>query len=121
MSLTVRPARREDVLKYYPGEGASFRAWVAEIDGVVAGIIGLVMTRPTACLISVTGDELRPHLRCMSVLRAIKRTQMICKAHGGRIIAVQDKSEPTSPAILKRLGFRPFGEVGDQFWYVFGG
>lgn len=120
MTLIVRPATLDDVRQYYPDVGASFRAWVAEIDGVVDGIVGVVMTRPVACLISCVGERLRPLLKTLSVLRAIKRVHDLCRAYHGRIIAVQDKNEPQSPAILARLGFYPIGLIDGDLWHEFG-
>ncbi len=121
MTLVVRPARREDVALFYPGVRASFRAWVAEIDGIVEGLIGLVMSRPIACLVSVFNEPLRPFLRSLSVLRAIRRARDLCASYRGRIIAVQERDEPESPVILARLGFSPLGEVDGEIWHVFGG
>lgn len=121
MSLIVRPARVEDVKLFYPDIGATFRAWVAEVDGVVEGIIGLVMTRPVACLISSVSETLRPYLKRLSILRAIKRVQALCEDYRGRIVAVQEPDEPSSPAILHRLGFKPYGRVDGDFFYEFGG
>ena len=117
MTLVVRPARLEDVKRYYPDINASCRAWVAEIDGVVEGFIGLILTRPFAALVSVFSETLRPHLRTMPVLKAIKRVSDIVTAHNAPLLAVQEPGEPTSPVILLRLRFEPAGEIeGDHYW-----
>ena len=119
--LVVRPARVEDVKHYYPDVGASFKAWVAELDGVVEGIVGLVLTRPVACLVSGFSEALRPYLKSLPILKAIKRAYEACKAHNGMIIAVQERTEEQSPVILARLGFEPFKEIDGDIWHVFGG
>lgn len=119
MSLVVRPARAEDVRKYYPDNTSSFRAYVAELDGEVKGMIGLVLTRPIACLVSGFDEELRPHLRSMAIMRAIKKIQQICHSHPGGIIAAAEEGEATAPDILQRLGFSFGGEAeGDQIYIM---
>jgi hypothetical protein len=117
MTVVVRPARPEDVKRYYPDLSVSFKAYVAEVDGEPDGFIGLALTRPIACLVSATGDRLKPHLKSMPVLRAIKQMQEICSAHKGRVMAICDPDMATSPAILKRLGFRPALVVEGQDIY----
>ncbi len=117
MTLFVRPATIDDVKHFFPDIDVSFRAWVAEVDGVVSGMVGLALTRPIACLISATGDALRPFLHSMPVLRAIKRVHDLCRAYSGPIMAKSDPDEPTSPAILRRMGFEYLGEFDGEIVY----
>lgn len=119
MSLALRPATRADVDRWHPGETCSFRAWVAELDGVPAGIVGLSLTRPVATLFSAFDDALRPHLKRPACIRAIKLAERACRESRGKVAALCSPDEPTAPALLERLGFEPWGVVdGDDVWML---
>ena len=118
MSVMVRPATRQDMEQFYPELDASFRAWVAEVDGKVAGMIGLALYRPFACLVSAVDDALRPHLKNIRIGRAIKKMERLCKEHKGGIIAIADPDEITAPEILSRIEFEYSGVVGADVIYV---
>lgn len=122
VTVTTRPATAADVQLFYPDLTASARAWVAELDGKPEGIIGLALLRPVACLFSKFNEALRPWLRHPAVLRLIKKAQAACEASRMRVWAGVEPDEPTSPAILARIGFRPLGELyGDQIYEYAGG
>jgi len=115
--LTARPATAEDVKVFYPEITASFRAWVAELDGELSGIVGIALLRPTACMFSAFKDELRPYLGRPVIMRQVKKAQAAVRMSRVPVWAVADPEEPTSPGILGRLGFKPLGEVeGDQIF-----
>ena len=120
MTLTARPATRADIARWHPEATASFRAWVAEIDGVPSGIIGLSLTRPSATLFSVVEEPLRPHLKSLTVLRLIKAAQAACSETCLSVYALVDPDEGhtlTAPPILARLGFTRVGEYdGSDLW-----
>jgi hypothetical protein len=119
--ITTRPATPADINHFYPDVTASTKAWVAELDGEPEGIIGLVLTRPIACLFSRFNEALRPYLRHPAVLRLIKKAQAACAASRVKVIAGAEPDEPTAPKILTRLGFRPLGELyGDQVYEFVG-
>ena len=118
--LTARPATRADIERWHPEASCSFRAWVCEVDGMPAGIIGLSLDRPAATLFSVTEEALVPHLRSLTVLRLIKQAQAACSDCRLPIFALVDPSEgyaDTAPVILTRLGFSEVGEHdGSIIW-----
>jgi hypothetical protein len=115
MTLHARPATLEDVRYFYPDGGSSFRAWVCEMDGVVSGIIGVVLMRPYACIISSFNEVLRPFLKSLTIMRLIKKVQAVCEASRVPVVAIADPNEPTSEGILKRLGFVFFDVIdGDR-------
>lgn len=117
MSLHARPATRADIAQWYPETTCSFRAWVCEIDDEPKGIIGISLARPIATLFSTFDEELRPHLRSLTVMRLIKNAQAACRETALPVFAVASPEEATAPGILSRLGFEPFGEVdGDHVW-----
>lgn len=120
MKLTARPATRADIARWHPEASCSFRAWVCEVDGMPAGIIGVSLARPAATLFSVAEPELRPFLKSMTVLRLIKQAQSACLATRLPVFALVDPDEgyaATAPAILTRLGFEEAGEAdGSIIW-----
>ena len=121
MKLTTRPATAEDVARFYPEHSASFRAWVAEIDGVVKGVIGIALYRPVSCLFSVFDEELRVHLKRPAILRLIKLVESVVKRSRLPVRAVAEPTEPTAPDILKRLGFEYLDDIDGDAVYQYGG
>lgn len=113
-----RPATAADIAEFYPEMTSSFRAWVAEIDGVPQGIIGIALLRPIACMFSSFREVLRPYLRHPTILRLIKKAQAEMKASSVPVGAAVEPGEPESPKILTRLGFRPAGELSGYEIYV---
>lgn len=90
---------------------------MAELDGKAAGVIGLALTRPRACLFCAFGEELRPYLKTMPVMRLVKKVETMFKARGMPVFAVCEKTEPKAPAMLARLGFEYIGSVdGDEVY-----
>lgn len=115
--LRARAATKADIERYYPDVSCSFRAWVCEIDGEPKGIIGVSLARPIATLFSTFEEDLRPHLRSLTILRLIKAAERACNDTPLPVFAVAAPEEPTAPDILTRLGFTPFGEIdGDNVW-----
>ncbi len=115
--IACRPARREDIEHFYPEMGASFRAWVCELDGELAGIVGVALIRPTACMFSKFDEALRPHLKCLSILRCIKKARDAMASCGGPVIAIAEPGEETAPSLLRRLGFEYVDNIdGDEVY-----
>ncbi len=120
MSLAVRAATPDDVKNFYPDLGCSFRAWVCELDGEVQGIVGVALTRPNAGMFSVFREALRPHLRHLAILRAIKAAQAAVKASRVPVLALAEPGEPTAPKLLERLGFEYIGAFDEGEVYGVG-
>ena len=120
--LTVRPATIADIRSFYPEWTASFRAWVAELDGEVQGIIGLCLLRPVAFAFSQFREPLRPYLKHPAILRLIKRAQAAYAASIVPVTAVPDPNEDAAPRTLTRLGFRYIGKIdGEKVYQFYGG
>lgn len=119
--MTVRAATAQDVNQFYPDVTASFRAWVAEVEGEVQGIIGLALTRPYACIFSAVNEPLKPLLKTMPILKLIKRVEALFKARGLPVLAIAEPDLMTAPAILQRLGFEYLQEVDGDEVYVWWG
>jgi hypothetical protein len=100
---------RADAIEFYgrlPFE--SMRAVTVTMDGVPVGIIGVAKDAHVARLFSEYRAELRPWLRSITVLRAIKRAMEIV-AEYPKVYAVAEHSE--GERVLSRLGFVRQGEV----------
>jgi hypothetical protein len=117
-TITTRSARAEDVTQLHPeARGASYLAWVAELNGRPDGTIGLALTRPRACLFCRFDETLRPHLKAMPLLRLLKRVQTTIETRARPVYALRDPREEQAPAILARLGFALVGwSGGDEVW-----
>lgn len=103
--LTWRYATAADLLEFYglrPAE--TTRAAVVLMGGVPAAVVGIALTREHARFFSDVRPELRPHLKRMPVLRAIKAAMRFVEAYRGPVLAVRDPF-PESEALLRRLGF----------------
>lgn len=116
--LTLRPATRADVEGLHPdAAGCSYRAWAGEIDGKQVGVIGLVFTRPRACLFCKFTEEARPYLKTMTALRMLKKVKTLIEDRGKPVYAIQEPGEPQAPAILTRMGFEFSEEIeGSRIW-----
>ena len=88
------------------------RSVVITMDGHPAGIVGVSFEYGRAMLFSDISDELRPHLRSMTVLRAVRRGIDFAKQAKLPVIAFAEAE--TGAKILEREGFVPDTEPG---WY----
>lgn len=119
--MTIRAATSGDIATFYPDITSSFRAWVAEIDGEVQGIIGLALTRPYACIFSAVNEPLRPLLKSMAILKLIKKVESLFKTRGLPVMAIAEPDLMTAPVILERLGFEYLEQVDGDAVYVWWG
>lgn len=104
--ISSRPATADDLRIFYPEMPTTVRAWVCEMDGEVAGILGLALSRPAHSIFSTFTEGLRPHLKGMTVMRMVKQMQAAMLSVKGPVLAVRDRSEAESVHLLKKLGFR---------------
>lgn len=114
--ITTRPAIAADVSGIH-NVGASYRAWACELDGELAGVVGLALTRPRACLFCWFDEKLRPHLKSVAVLRLLKKVEALIQERALPVYAIRQESEPSAARVLTRLGFVSVGEHdGDDVW-----
>lgn len=116
--LACRPATAQDIATYY-GEPQrdTLKALVVTLDGALAGVIGLARQGKTVRLFSEFRPELRPHLKSMTALRAIKATSEAVKRSRLPVYALAQEDEPDSPRMLERLGFVPHEtQAGIYVW-----
>lgn len=113
----MRPATAADLAEHYPDLGCSVRAWTAEVDGEFAGMVGIALTRPEACIFSIVREPLRPFLRSMPVLKAIRRVKGLMEASRLPVRAIAEPGEEKAPKTLERLGMAFLGEFdGDRIY-----
>jgi hypothetical protein len=79
------------------------RALVATIDSRVVGVIGVVREYGYGKYFCNFSDELKPHLRSMTIMRAIKESLKFCDEYQGPMVAVAEHGEGCR--LLHRLGF----------------
>ena len=105
--ILTRAATAKDVKTYFgePQRG-TMRAIVAEMDGELVGIIGVVRKGPIGKFFCDISSELQPHLRSITILRAIKAGMELVKQYRGPVISIAEHAEGCR--ILNRLGFTHF-------------
>ena len=101
--ITYQYATASDIDAYY-GERPrpTMRAIAISLNGVPAAIIGLYFAGDRLMAFSEFKPELEPHLKSMTVLRAIKAAQRMFEQSKRPVYAVGDECS----RILDRLGFK---------------
>jgi len=101
--LITRPATGKDIVEFYGSSPYSMRALVAELDGKIVGVIGVVREPSAGKFFCDFSDELRPFLGCIKIWRAVKAANEFAKAYRGPIVAVAEHAEGCRN--LHRLGW----------------
>lgn len=108
MRVEFVPATPELVAAWY-GRPSPFSlrgyAGVAE-DGRVMGLCGIYMVGPDA----VAFSEWRQEVDRRTLARGVRLIERMLKAFPIPVYAVPSETQPTSVALLERLGFKPTGE-----------
>lgn len=73
------------------------------MDGKVVGVIGITKESDHGKFFSDFAEELRPHLRSVTIMRAIKDSLAYCEQYGGPVLALAKDAEGCR--IMHRLGF----------------
>ncbi len=79
------------------------RALVAEMDGRVVGIIGVIREGPIGKFFCDFLPELQPHLQSITIFRAVKASMEFVKQYQGPVLALAEHAEGCR--MLNRLGF----------------
>lgn len=90
----------------------SFRGYVAVLDGEPIGVGGVYRTGGLWVAFSEMKDEMRPFVKARA--RAARLLVNFADRLGVTVHAVEDPNEPTSPGLLKKLGFEKTGMVTDM-------
>jgi hypothetical protein len=109
--LSWRFATAADIQQFYGGaQHPTMRAVVIELDGAVTAIVGLARRADHAQFFSEFREQLRPHLKRLPIMRAIKQVQAFAKESRLPVLAVAEETEPDAVRILSRLGFEHHAE-----------
>lgn len=79
------------------------RAYAAELDGQVAGIVGVVREPAVGKFFADFSPELQPYLKSVAIMRCVKGALRFCDEYRGPVIAIAEHAEGCR--ILTRLGF----------------
>jgi hypothetical protein len=104
--VEMRTATAADVDRFFGSRPAgTVKTVVVTVDGEPAAIGGLSYADKRVTLFSDLKPAVRPYVRSMAFLRAVKQLQTWCGQAKAPVFAVADDDEPTSKALLTRLGF----------------
>jgi hypothetical protein len=79
------------------------RANIAIMDGEIVGVVGVVRERQCGKYFCDFKPELQPHLRSITIMRAIRASLRFCDEYRGPLVAIAADAE--SCRLLNRLGF----------------
>lgn len=106
LSADIRPANKADIMAYRGKVyKESFRGIVAEIDGKVVGIAGVLHTQPLQAFSNVL-PELKK--RPKALIMAAREFRKILNSYDSPIYAVADEKEKNSTGYLEYVGFEPY-------------
>lgn len=106
--MIVRYATAEDMRQWFETLPGTIRAVVVEHDGRLLAIAGLIRMGDHMQCFSSMKDELRPHKYVMG--KAALMVRSMVREVRGPVFAVCSVKEPTAPALLTALGFKPYAE-----------
>lgn len=102
--IVARAATAEDIETFYGGPPAgTLRATVAIMDGKPVGVIGVTREAHYGKFFCDFSEELKPHLRSMTIMRAIKGALAYCDDYRGPVLGYAQHAEGCR--IMHRLGF----------------
>lgn len=87
----------------------SLRGYVAELGGELVGLGGLYYENGIPVAFSYIRDALRR--RKKDVVKGCRILLAMVNAQKGPVYAVADPEEPTSAALLAKLGWEPTGRI----------
>lgn len=102
--MILRPATADDLVSFYGHHPRStMRAVVAEHDGRILGVAGLMRTPNGLLAVSEITDELRRYP--LVIMRAGRIIADMARKSAVPVYAVASDKEANSAAFLERLGF----------------
>lgn len=104
--ISWRYASGEDIDAYYGQRPAqTLRAIVILMGDQPSGVLGLARHENHQRFFSEFREALRPHLRSLTVMRAVKCAQAMARESRLPVYAIAEETETDSRRILSRLGF----------------
>ena len=113
--FTLRNIRREDVERFHEKPIPSLKGIAWELDGKLVGIAGIAYYGQFIMAFSDIADAMRPHLKTITTARGIMACRKLFNACIAPVFAQRNKDEPTSAAMLERLGFVQL-EENEEFY-----
>ncbi len=108
VSVVLRPATKADIIAYRGKTyKESFRGIVAELDGEILGIAGVLHTANLQAFSSID-DKLRKYPK--SLVKAAIMFRDILNSYDSTIYAKADEHEKNSTGYLEYVGFEPYSE-----------
>ena len=106
--VTFTEATSDLVRAYYGGPAPfTFRGYVALLDGKPIGVGGIYYDNDRPVAFSDMAPEMRARKRDVArAIRVLKSQFDACKA---TLFVIANKSEPTAPRLLAKLGFEETG------------
>lgn len=88
--------------------GQSFRGVVAELDGEILGVAGIIHSQPLQAFSSII-DKLQDYPK--TIILMIREVRDIMNLYNDLlIIALVDSKRPTSAGLLEHMGFEKYRE-----------
>ncbi len=81
----------------------TLRAYVAEMNGEVCGVMGVLREELWGKCFSDFKPKLHPYLKSITILRGVKLALQLCDEYKGPVLACADNAE--SCRIMHKLGF----------------
>lgn len=113
--VLIRGATKADIEMFYEGKlTKTVRAWVAELDGEVVAVVGVI--REPTVMVAFSSVKKGLEVGKMTIWKTALRFWDNIKALGYPVRAIAHPEIPGSAAFLERLGFfhvksSPIGEV----------
>ena len=79
------------------------RAFAVTMDGAPQGFIGIVRENGIGKYFTDYSDKLQPHLKSITIMRALKKSLDWCREYRGPVIAIAETAQGCMT--LNRLGF----------------
>lgn len=104
VSVLLRRANKLDVIEFMGKPfSESFKGLVAEKEGRVIGMAGVLHTDQLQAFSTIT-DEVKKHPRV--IIKAIRMFREILNSYDTEIYAIASEKEPTSMRFLEHVGFK---------------
>ena len=108
MMPLIRAARADDIVAIFGKPFYdSFRGYVAELDGKIIGIGGIIYTQPAQAISEIT-DEMRKYP--VTLMRGAKMLIKLIESCPYQVFARPSEKEKTAKRFLTHLGFVPMND-----------
>lgn len=108
VEVILRPATKADIIAYRGKPyRESFRGIVAELEGEVVGVAGVLHTSPPQAFSNIR-DALRAHPK--TLILGVREFRKILNSYDSQIYAIANEKEKNSTGFLEYVGFEHFNK-----------